>query len=132
MSTHYNLERFLQAQDTDYPIAFNEISEGQKRSHWIWYIFPQQKGLGRSYYSQYYALDGISEAQEYLRHPILGERLRAICQELLKHKNDKSILQIMGSHIDVVKLKSSMQLFDQVSPDDVFNDVLIAYYKRDR
>ena len=72
MSTHYNLERFLQAQDTDYPIAFNEINEGQKRSHWIWYIFPQQKGLGRSYYSQYYALDGISEAQEYLRHPILG------------------------------------------------------------
>lgn len=63
---------------------------------------------------------------------ILGERLRAICQELLKHKNDKSILQIMGSHIDVAKLKSSMQLFDQVSPNDIFNDVLIAYYKRDR
>lgn len=124
----YNLDRFLEAQERDYPIALKEMQEGRKVSHWIWYIFPQKKGLGRSYNSQFYGLDGIGEAQAYLAHPILGERLRTICRALLTHSRKRDIEQIMGSHIDVIKLQSSMNLFNKVSPNDVFKDVLEAYY----
>ena len=124
----YNLDRFLEAQERDYPIALKEMQEGRKVSHWIWYIFPQKKGLGHSYNSQFYGLDGIGEAQAYLAHPILGERLRTISRALLTHSGKRDIEQIMGSHIDVIKLQSSMNLFNKVSPNDVFKDVLEAYY----
>ena len=125
----FNLQRFLDAQDRCYPIALDEIRNGAKRSHWIWYIFPQQKGLGHSYNSEYYGLDGIEEAIAYLNHPILGMRLREISQVLLSHKGTRSIRQIMGSGIDVLKLKTSMILFNEVSQDDIFKDVLNAYFE---
>ncbi len=125
---NYDLNRFLEAQERDYPIALREIQEGRKVSHWIWYIFPQKKGLGRSYNSQFYGLDGIDEARAYLAHPILVERLRTICRALLTHAGKRDIEQIMGSHIDVIKLQSSMNLFNKVSPNDVFKDVLDAFY----
>ncbi|MCO5249779.1 MAG: DUF1810 domain-containing protein [Chitinophagales bacterium] len=82
--THINLSRFITAQERDYFIALEEIKRGRKQSHWMWYIFPQIKGLGHSSISQYYGIIDLEEAQEYLNHPVLGQRLVEICQELLK------------------------------------------------
>ena len=127
----YNLQRFLDAQDSSYSgyeQALSEIQSGGKSGHWIWYIFPQQKGLGYSYNSQYYGLDGVEEAKAYIEHPVLGTRLRAITQALLAHKGQRTIRELMGSGIDVLKLKTSMTLFDQVSPDDVFAEVLEGFF----
>lgn len=124
---HYDLLRFLDAQEIVYTQALSELNEGRKQSHWIWYIFPQQKGLGHSYNSKYYGLDGEGEARAYVEHEILGDRLRECCKALLLHK-DKDIKYIMGSGIDVLKLKTSMRLFNKVSPDDVFKEVLDAFF----
>lgn len=132
--SEYSLDRFLEAQnkiydgETMYMNAFLEIESGRKRNHWIWFIFPQQKGLGCSYNSEYYGLDGENEAKLYLSHPILGERLRAISKVLLVHKDSRNIRQIMGSSIDVTKLKTCMTLFNSISPNDVFKDVLDTYF----
>lgn len=123
----FDLDRFLKAQAQDYETALMEIYDGEKESHWIWYIFPQLKGLGRSYNSEYYGLDGREEAEAYLNHPVLGARLREISQTLLQHQG-KSIYSIMGSSIDVLKLKTCMQLFDSISPNDVFDEVLDAFF----
>lgn len=125
---HYDLERFLTAQDMVYEEAFEEMREGRKRGHWIWYIFPQQKGLGHSYNSEYYGLDGVEEARAYLEHPVLGQRLRDICEALLEHAGKRDIDTIMGSGIDVLKLQTSMNLFNHISPDDVFGKVLEAFF----
>lgn len=125
------IERFIEAQGSVYSLALNEIKNGRKRSHWIWYIFPQLKGMGRSYNSEYYGISGISEAKDYLKHPVLGMRLREITVELLKHQ-DKSPVALMGSRIDSVKLCSCMTLFDCVSPNDVFNQVLKYFYAGER
>lgn len=123
----YNLNRFLQAQELDYDTALMEMQDGAKESHWIWYIFPQLKGLGHSHNSQFYGLDGRDEAIAYLNHPVLGERLREISRVLLQHRK-KDIYDIMGSSIDVLKLKTSMKLFDSISPNDVFDEVLDAFF----
>ena len=126
---HYDLLRFLDAQEFAYTQALRELKEGRKQSHWIWYIFPQQKGLGHSYNSKYYGLDGEGEARAYVEHEILGDRLRECCKALLLHKG-KDIKSIMGSGIDVLKLKTSMRLFNKVSPNDVFEEVLDAFFKK--
>lgn len=126
--TNYNLQRFLDAQEDMYLVALKEIRKGGKQSHWIWYIFPQEKGLGYSYNSQFYGLDGEEEARAYLAHPVLGTRLREITRALLAHRGHRTVRQLMGSEVDVLKLRSSMQLFDKVSPDDVFAEVLKAYF----
>lgn len=127
----YNLQRFIDAQKCIYNIALEEIKSGGKRSHWIWYIFPQQKGLGRSYNSEFYGLDSKEEAKAYINHPILGSRLREITKALLEHKGHRTIHQLMGSNIDVLKLKSSMTLFDKVAPNDVFAAVLKTFLSSD-
>lgn len=123
----YNLFRFIDAQDFAYMQALEELKNGQKRSHWIWYIFPQQKGLGHSHNAKFYGLDGEGEARAYVEHEILGERLRECCRALLLHK-DKSIRHIMGSDIDVIKLNTSMNLFNRVCPNDVFKEVLETFF----
>lgn len=128
--TNYNLQRFLDAQEDMYLVALKEIRKGGKQSHWIWYIFPQEKGLGYSYNSQFYGLDGEEEARAYLAHPVLGTRLREITRALLAHRGQRTIRQLMGLEVDVLKLHSSMQLFDKVSPDDVFAEVLKAYFSK--
>lgn len=128
--TNYNLQRFLDAQEDMYPVALKEIRKGGKQSHWIWYIFPQEKELGYSYNSQFYGLDGEEEARAYLAHPVLGTRLREITRALLAHRGHRTVRQLMGSEVDVLKLHSSMQLFDKVSPDDVFAEVLKAYFSK--
>lgn len=127
---HYDLDRFLEAQKLDYMSALNEIKDGEKRSHWIWYIFPQIKGLGHSYNSEFYGISSKEEAKAYLEHPVLGVRLREITQVLLDCGNP-STDDIFGFP-DVLKVRSCMTLFDLVSPNDIFNDVLYKYYKGQR
>ena len=124
----YDLSRFHNAQRGSYETALREIRAGHKRSHWIWYIFPQQKGLGHSYNSEYYGLDGIDEARAYLAHPVLGARLREISEALLIHEGKRDIDAIMGSSIDVLKLQPCMNLFNRVSPNDIFEKVLDAFF----
>ncbi len=124
----YNLQRFIDAQKHDYETTLNEIRHGGKQSHWIWYIFPQQKGLGHSYYSEYYGLDGADEARAYLSHPVLGPRLREISAALLEHKGKTTVRRLMGSQIDVLKLRTCMQLFDSISPGDIFAEVLKVFF----
>ena len=126
----YDLSRFHEAQTVHYQAALSEIKEGYKRSHWMWFIFPQIKGLGRSSTAQYYAISCIDEAKAYLADEVLGGRLREICGELLKH-SDRSVQGILGG-IDSMKLKSSMTLFDIVSPNDVFDKVLDTFYFGER
>lgn len=128
LAKEYDLDRFLSAQESAYDEALDEIRAGRKHSHWIWYIFPQQKGLGHSYNSEYYGLDGTNEARDYLAHPILGARLREICEVLLTHEGKRDIHDIMGSSIDVLKLQTCMKLFDHVSPNDIFEKVLDAFF----
>ena len=124
----YDLERFVTAQAADYADALDDIRNGRKRGHWIWYIFPQQKGLGHSYNSEYYGLDGIDEARAYLAHPVLGARLREISEALLIHEGKRDIDVIMGSSIDVLKLQTCMNLFNRVSPNDIFEKVLDVFF----
>ena len=128
----YNLERFTEAQDTGYmyDLALKEIREGKKQSQWIWFVFPQIKGLGHSYNSEFYGLNGKEEAKCYLDHSVLGPRLREITQALLDCDN-QSVDDIFGFP-DVLKVRSCMTLFDLISPDDIFNDVLSKYYEGKR
>lgn len=124
-----NIQRFLAAQEKAYHTALSEIKNGRKQSHWIWYIFPQIKGLGYSYNSNYFGIDGIDEANEYISNDLLYHRMVEICKELLAH--DANIVQILGD-IDSQKLKSSMTLFDIVKPNDIFSSVLEKFFESKR
>lgn len=129
----YDLDRFVNAQDTElctYAEALNEIREGHKRGHWIWYVFPQIKGLGHSYKSEYYGISSKEEAKAYLEHPTLGNRLSDITQALLDCSNP-SAFNILGFP-DVLKVQSCMTLFDMVAPNDIFSNVLDKYYEGKR
>ena len=122
----YNLERFLTAHKYNYENALREITDGRKRTHWIWFIFPQLTVLGHSTNAKYYGISGYDEAEAYLEHPILGARLREITKALLQHRGESAV-DILGD-IDAVKVRSCMTLFDAVSPDDIFQEVLDAFY----
>lgn len=130
MCDTYNLERFVEAQKSEYDVALREIREGYKRSHWIWFVFPQMASLGFSYNARFYGISCLDEARAYLAHPILGKRLRQITEALLQHKG-KDVLSILGA-IDTLKVCSCMTLFDAVSPDDVFRQVLKTFYEDKR
>ncbi len=120
------MKKFLDAQEDDYEIALNEIKNGHKRSHWIWYIFPQIDGLGHSSTAKYYSIKDLEEAKEYLNNEILRSRLIEISNELLK-LND-SIDNIMG-YPDNLKLCSCMTLFYEADPSiDVFKKVIDKFY----
>lgn len=123
----FNLQRFLDMQQADYATALQEMKDGEKRSHWIWYIFPQLRGLGHSSYSWIYGLADTEEAKAYLDHPVLGVRLREVTAAVLTHK-DKDIVDVMGSSVDALKLRSSMTLFNEVWSNDIFREVLDAFY----
>lgn len=122
-----DLERFINAQEQDYAIALAEIKNGRKRSHWIWYIFPQIQGLGSSEMSKRYAIKSLDEAEAYMQHPVLGQRLIEICTALLQLKSNDAHA-IFGSPDDM-KLKSSMTLFASL-PDayPVFQSVLEKFF----
>jgi uncharacterized protein (DUF1810 family) len=98
------LERFVKAQTNTYEVAMNEIKNGKKRTHWMWFIFPQLRSLGMSSISRYYGLENFDEAKAYLAHPVLSGRLYELCGELLKHK-DKTALEIFGGEMDEVTVK---------------------------
>lgn len=130
---NFDLERFLKAQDSGwatYSEALREIKEGHKSGHWIWFIFPQIKGLGHSHNSEFYGISSRDEAKAYLEHPELGKRLRDITKALL-NCNNPSAFNILGFP-DVLKVQSCMTLFDLVSPNDIFNEVLEKYYEGKR
>lgn len=122
----HSLERFVVAQERMYSRALEEVKNGKKLTHWIWYIFPQLKGLGHSNKSIYYGLDGIEEARAYLAHPILGTRLREITTTVLQ--SEKSADEIFGG-IDTIKLRSCMTLFNEVAEDDLFGRVLLKCFE---
>ena len=127
MANHYDLDRFLKAQQNDYDIALAEIKNGRKRSHWMWYVFPQIQGLGFSETSRYYAIKDIDEAKAFLNHPVLGERLIEISRALVYLKQNDAY-SIFGSPDDM-KLKSSMTLFASVHGTDmVFQAVLDRFF----
>src|SRR5690606_4454253 len=125
-----DLTRFLSAQERDYPIALSEIKSGYKRSHWMWYIFPQLEGFGRSSTSQYYGLKGFEEAIEYYKHPILGSRLKEISNAFLAL--DKCDPREILGRPDDRKLKRCMTLFDAVAKvtddESVFAEVIAKFY----
>ena len=125
-----DLERFRDAHRRDFAQAYAEIQNGYKETHWMWYIFPQIQGLGRSSTAQYYAISDIEEAIEFLSDPYLGDNLRAISKELLR-KSTNDAVDIFG-YIDAMKLKSSMTLFhvagEMCDENRVFYDVLTKYF----
>lgn len=126
-SDPYRLARFVEAQANSFMDALAELKAGQKRSHWMWYIFPQVSGLGSSSMAQRYAISSRAEAEAYLSHPILGPRLTR-CAEALLGISGRSASEIMGAPDDL-KLHSSMTLFDAVSPSgSVFERVLEKYF----
>ena len=123
----HDLARFVQAQDPVWEEVQAELARGSKRSHWMWFVFPQLRGLGHSAMATHYGLTGADEARAYLAHPLLGARLRQACELLLRH-TERSAEQIMGV-TDALKLRSCLSLFAQVAPDDpVFERALQRFY----
>ena len=131
--TDFDLERFVKAQGSDagsYQQALEEIKSGHRSGKWIWYVFPQIKGLGHSHNSEYYGISGEDEARAYLSHPVLGERLKEITVTFLKLESH-SAYSVLGRPEDI-KVQSCMTLFDVVSPHDIFEEVLNKYYDGNR
>ena len=119
------LERFRQAHEESYETALAEIRSGRKRSHWIWYIFPQIQGLGHSAVAQYYAIQSAAEAKAYWNDPVLSAHLVEISSELLKQ--DGAVEAVMG-YPDNLKLRSCMTLFYLISGESIFRQVLDKFY----
>jgi uncharacterized protein (DUF1810 family) len=126
MSDPYELQRFVDAQNPVYDRVLSELRGGRKKSHWMWFVFPQIKGLGRSELSIKFAISGRQEAQAYLDHAILGQRLRE-CTALALKADARSIEQIFGAPDDM-KFQSCMTLFDAVAPGAVFGQALDAFF----
>ncbi|MBY3555140.1 DUF1810 domain-containing protein [Modestobacter lapidis] len=129
MGDDYGLQRFVEAQDRDgtYDQALRELRAGRKRSHWMWFVFPQVAGLGRSGTAQHYAISGLAEARAYLAHPVLGPRLRE-CAAALTELDTTDPVAVFGP-VDGQKLRSSMTLFAAAAPDEpVFRQVLDHYF----
>jgi len=123
----YDLQRFVAAQEPVFPTALAELRAGRKRTHWMWFIFPQLRGLGRSPTATYYGIGSLDEARAYLAHPVLGPRLRA-CAQAVAAITDRTAEQILGG-TDSVKLRSSMTLFARAAPQEtVFRQVLERFF----
>jgi uncharacterized protein (DUF1810 family) len=123
----YDLARFVAAQDPQYSQVLSELRAGRKTSHWIWYVFPQIKGLGSSDTARFYAIASLAEAKAYLAHPILGARLRE-CTDLVNSVPNRSAVEIFGS-VDAMKFRSSMTLFREATDDnDVFRAALDRFF----
>ena len=125
-----NVSRFIKAQENMYETALAEVRNGKKESHWIWFVLPQLRGLGHSYNSNYYGLDGLEETCLYLDNPILNAHLREVVGVLLSlpTNNPESIF----GKLDALKLKSSMTLFDAAQPNDIYAKVLDKYFSGQR
>ncbi|MCP3867923.1 MAG: DUF1810 domain-containing protein [Gammaproteobacteria bacterium] len=122
----FHLDRFLEAQEGIYEMALSELGAGKKRSHWMWFVFPQMAGLGSSPAASYFGIKSVDEARAYLEHPLLGERIKA-CTDTLLGICDRSAVDIFG-YPDHLKFCSSMTLFDYASPDNNhFGRAIIKY-----
>ena len=131
MAIQYTLQRFTEAQAHNYADALAEIKNGKKRTHWMWYVFPQIQGLGNSEFARLYAINDMEEAEAYLQHPVLGTRLIEISNALLKLQSNDPYA-IFGSPDDM-KLQSSMTLFSLVpNADPVFDKVLQKFYNGEK
>ena len=134
MLENADINRFVEAQEIPYICGYKhalaEVKNGRKINHWIWYIFPQLRCLGRSHRALYYGIADKHVAQNYLQHPILGTRLREITEALLEHK-DKTAVSILGD-IDAIKVRSCLTMFDYLSPNDIFGEVLHSFYNDER
>jgi uncharacterized protein (DUF1810 family) len=122
-----SLQRFLDAQEPVIDTVVAELRSGRKRSHWMWFVFPQLKALGRSGTAKFYGIEGLAEAREYFAHPVLGPRLLACTEAVLRHAG-KTANAIFGSPDDL-KFRSCMTLFSRAAPDQpLFRDALLAFY----
>jgi uncharacterized protein (DUF1810 family) len=128
----FDLQRFVDAQAHVYVSVTAELAAGSKASHWMWFVFPQLKGLGRSSTALHYGLGSLDEARAYWRHALLGARLRECCALLLALPPGRSALQVFGA-IDVLKLKSCLTLFERAAPDEpLFGALLDRFYAGER
>ena len=131
MTDPYDLNRFIEAQEAVYERALSELQNGRKKTHWMWFIFPQIAGLGSSAMSHRYSIRSVDEARAYMDHPLLGARLRE-CGNAILQVEDRSATEILGSPDDM-KLKSCATLFEAVSPrESVFAQILDKYYQGER
>ncbi len=121
-----DLDRFVRAQADSYDNALAELRAGTKRSHWMWYVFPQIAGLGQSAMARRYEIRDLDQARAYLAHPLLGPRYAAAAEALLPHR-DRSATSIMGT-IDAMKLRSSLTLFDRAGAPPVVAEALAAFF----
>ncbi len=127
MTDAHNLQRFVEAQNPVYPRVLRELRNGQKESHWMWFIFPQLRGLGHSHMANVYGIASRLEAEAYLAHPILGARLKE-CTQIVNQIEGRSIEEIFGSPDDM-KFRSSMTLFARAATDNkIFQDALRKYF----
>lgn len=122
---NYNLKRFIKPQNKYYPLALKEIKAGKKQTHWIWFIFPQLKGLGISDYSKYYGIAGLDEAKQYMENDVLRARLIEITQAL--ERKNKPLVSIVGD-IDAQKIHACMTLFYIATKENCFKNILIKYF----
>jgi uncharacterized protein (DUF1810 family) len=128
VSDPFDLERFVEAQSSTYPSVLAELRAGDKRSHWMWFVFPQVAGLGSSPTAQRYGITGLPEARAYLAHPVLGARLRE-CAAALLALGTSDPVEVLNSPVDAMKLRSSMTLFALADPDEPrFQQVLDRLY----
>lgn len=128
MKDEYNLQRFIAAQDQVYAEVLDELRNGEKRGHWMWYIFPQITGLGQSVMAKKYAMTSQEEAKAYLAHPLLGSRLRE-CTGLVLNVSGRRAEQIFD-YPDNLKFRSSMTLFSEATiENNIFDDALLKYFE---
>jgi len=126
-----DLQRFVDAQAQSYATALAELRAGEKRSHWMWYVFPQIAGLGQSHMAREYALDSLEEARAYLAHPLLGARLRECVDALSRLPASATAERVLGG-IDAMKLRSSLTLFARAAPEEPrFADAIARWFGGD-
>ena len=130
-SDPYNLQRFVDAQNGVIDTVLAELRAGSKQSHWMWFVFPQLDGLGRSATAKFYAISSASEARAYLEHPLLGPRLHECVAALQLWAGRRTAQQIFGP-VDTMKLRSSLTLFNQIEPGSVFASGLLNFFGGER
>ncbi len=131
MTDPYKLQRFVDAQEYDFERALEELREGSKQSHWMWFVFPQLAGLGHSPTAQYFAISSLDEARAYVEHPLLGRRLCSCLEALLQWAGKRTAERIFGP-IDAMKLRSSLTLFEAASDDPALGRALDAFFGGER
>jgi uncharacterized protein (DUF1810 family) len=126
-----SLARFVAAQSGVHDLALAELRAGAKRTHWMWFVLPQLRGLGHSLMADRYGIEGLGEARAYLAHPLLGDRLRECVAALLDYAGHRSAAEIMGV-VDAIKLQSCLTLFEAATCDELFARALDVFYEGER